>query len=786
MKKFFTFLFFISFTSVSIFAQELAFKDDFKLEENDMDALIHQYKIDQNGNKMAIIKMVNPNKGFAFDIGSIGDALVEEKKGETWVYVPQNTKRITVNHESLGVLRNYEIPLEIEAGRVYSVTLISGTINKEIKEVFNKVFLSIESNPANAEVFFNKIALPKKTPFKNELYPPGSYSVKISKSLYYDFDTFIDIKPKENLKLFIHLKPKFGFLNIKTIPEINAHIEIDEFEKQETTPTILDKLKSGNHTIKVFKEYYEPITQDFNIKENETTSLQLTLKPLFGILKIYAKPAGAAIFINNTFIGFDSIYKQVNGNQETFVEIKKTDFKTISKNIFVNNNAIVIDSFTLIKPNGELLVTTDPDDAEIFIDSIKYENRTPTQISNLPIGKHQVAIKKIGFKPIYKEVEINETSMFPLKLNLESFKDALINIACINTTAVNIYANNTFIGTTPLKNKEFKKGTYTFRFEKTGFKSIQKSIEIKETEFYLSISLEEGEYTTAIPIKSNQTTQSNNPNIPTIVEQKNVYVEPRFQAVDFISKKPGAKVYYGNEFIGKTPFVYNLKPGYYPFVVTQENFRDFNGEIFISDTSTTYFLKQTPLPRVLFFGLKYGKTQANIDLPANATTPLSPYLSYTNFNNNIKVFTPADIQTDYFSANFEVFTSIKRYISFQIEGIYTSIGANYNNKPLEIKQIRIPLTFKWYFIRRVWALTFNYSTNIIQEVTYNGKDISNLFNKENISYGVGTELNLGRSFYIGGTYNVEQKPMLLNDQNPSSETAKHYPISINAFVGLRF
>ncbi|MCX8481495.1 MAG: hypothetical protein ORN58_06220, partial [Sediminibacterium sp.] len=220
--------------------------------------------------------------------------------------------------------------------------------------------------------------------------------------------------------------------------------------------------------------------------------------------------------------------------------------------------------------------------------------------------------------------------------------------------------------------------------------------------------------------------------------------------------------------------------------VTQENFRDFNKEIFISDTATVFIFKQTPLPRVLFFGLKYGKTQSNIDIPADNAMPVSPFNTYTNFNNNPKIFTPADIQTDYFGVNFEVFTSIKRYVSFQIEGIYTSIGANYNNKPLEIKQIRIPFTFKWYFIRRVWALSFNYSLNLLQEATYNGKDISDLFNKENNSYGVGTELNLGRSFYIGGMYNVEQKPMLLIDQNPPANAPKRYPISINAFVGLRF
>ena len=62
---------------------------DFKLLENDLTANRYEtQKLDQNGERTALIKIVTPERGFAFDGGSLGIVATEEHTGEIWLYVP--------------------------------------------------------------------------------------------------------------------------------------------------------------------------------------------------------------------------------------------------------------------------------------------------------------------------------------------------------------------------------------------------------------------------------------------------------------------------------------------------------------------------------------------------------------------------------------------------------------------------------------------------------------------------------------------------------------------------
>lgn len=58
---------------------------------------------DQNGDKCALIRVQTTQKGFHFDVGSLGVQKVEDQHpGEIWVYVPQGVRHIkyfTTNSE---------------------------------------------------------------------------------------------------------------------------------------------------------------------------------------------------------------------------------------------------------------------------------------------------------------------------------------------------------------------------------------------------------------------------------------------------------------------------------------------------------------------------------------------------------------------------------------------------------------------------------------------------------------------------------------------------------------
>ena len=465
---------FLFFNVYILQAQTLAFKDDFKLEENDMDALIHHYKIDQNGNKMAIIKMVNPNKGFAFDIGSIGDALVEEKKGETWVFVPQNTKRITVNHESLGVLRNYEIPLEIEAGRVYSVTLISGTVKKEVVEA-PPDFIKINSIPEGADIFINDIPLNKKTPLTNHSIAIGEYTITLSKPLYYNYKRSVTIKPNEDNKFTFTLRPNFGSLQCIADKDLqDAVIFIDEEEKGSLNK-LITPIKTGTHTLLIKKELYADYTTKFTIADGEAKQLNIALTPTFGTILINTNPANSTLFINKEKQPINTVIKKPAGNY--FIEITNEKYYTIAKNIELTQQQQYTETITLTPKTGNIEIITTPDEAEVWLNNIKQTRTTPMVIRDVMVGDYGVEIKKNGYTTLQKNIIVKQHETAKINEILANTKTIQIQT---NPANAQIQIDGKNIGVSPI-NYEFKiDNNYNIKINKENYKQLNEIIFITE------------------------------------------------------------------------------------------------------------------------------------------------------------------------------------------------------------------------------------------------------------------------------------------------------------------
>ena len=120
MKSFFLFLSIIF--SLNIKAQEFSIKSIEQLP-TDMDARVNYARKDQNGKTCAIIKIATPLTGFSFDTGTLSVQYVVEKTGEIWVYVQPGVKKITIAHQTLGVVREWDIPIKIEEACSYALIL---------------------------------------------------------------------------------------------------------------------------------------------------------------------------------------------------------------------------------------------------------------------------------------------------------------------------------------------------------------------------------------------------------------------------------------------------------------------------------------------------------------------------------------------------------------------------------------------------------------------------------------------------------------------------------------
>ena len=77
-------------------------------------------RLDGNNDPCSVIKISSAGKGFIFDGDVIGEPII--RTGETMIYVPEGTRRITIRHPKYGVLR-YEFPERIHKQAVYELAL---------------------------------------------------------------------------------------------------------------------------------------------------------------------------------------------------------------------------------------------------------------------------------------------------------------------------------------------------------------------------------------------------------------------------------------------------------------------------------------------------------------------------------------------------------------------------------------------------------------------------------------------------------------------------------------
>ena len=132
MKKL-AILTFLLFAFTAAFAQSISVKS-FKALPMDLTASsLEGKRIDQNGQVAALIKIVTTETGFVFEGGTLGIVDTKQKVGEIWVWVPYGSRKISIMHQQLGVLRDYRYPIEIESERTYEMVLTTAKIETIVK-----------------------------------------------------------------------------------------------------------------------------------------------------------------------------------------------------------------------------------------------------------------------------------------------------------------------------------------------------------------------------------------------------------------------------------------------------------------------------------------------------------------------------------------------------------------------------------------------------------------------------------------------------------------------------
>ena len=296
MKRLYA-LFLSLLMALTLHAQSLVVQS-FQHDETDLTAITAgTIVIDQNGQKCALIKVETSQTGFSFDAGSLGVVKTEQKVGEIWVYVPEGVKRLTISHQQLGVLRDYDLGQTLKRGKTYILKLTSGEVQTVIKQARTSQYVVFEVTPKNAVVELNGELLTTVDGMATKMMRFGTYDYRVQAPDYQPEVGKIEVNnPKEKHTVKVSLKSTLSMVALTV--DNNAEIWVNGTMKGVGSWT--GPLGAGTYEIesRLASHRSMSITRDIE-PSSDTLSIHLQAPvPIYGEADINSNPPGADIFVD--------------------------------------------------------------------------------------------------------------------------------------------------------------------------------------------------------------------------------------------------------------------------------------------------------------------------------------------------------------------------------------------------------------------------------------------------------------------------------------------------------
>lgn len=312
----------------------------FRLLENDLTANTHgTSKKDGNGETAALIKIVSPEKGFRFQNGSLGIVGTEQDHvGETWLYLPRRSQKLTIMHPKFGVKRDYYFPITIDGAETYEMLLDIGTGR----------YVTITANRANADVTIDGEYV-GKAPIYNRYMNFGTHTVFARNDRWegtLEFDVLPnDDKTKGQVKniMMRDMSDHYGEVTVNVEKDAEIYFE----NRLVGTGTWKTELREGNYYVETKKADCDPARTNFTVVAQKKNEIKANAPmPHIGYLRLVTRPSDAtALYYGNRRLSVEEPNLLPVGTYQ--VDFSKKGYVTRSVDYTVARNATTTDTIIL-------------------------------------------------------------------------------------------------------------------------------------------------------------------------------------------------------------------------------------------------------------------------------------------------------------------------------------------------------------------------------------------------------------------------------------------------------
>jgi len=340
------------------------------------------------------------SKSVAWDVEEPGKMYIDSQPQGATVFLNQAERGktpVTIKNLQPG---SYQVEVSLDLYLPQSKTIEVKSLDYT-QETFQLVpnfgKLIINSDPSDAIVRIDGRQI-GKTPFVREQFSVGSYELELSKPLYYDTTLTFQMELDGEFIRTFKLKPQYGMVSIKSDPA-GAMVTVDGEEWGLTPIRRHDEVLSGEHVVRLEREYYFPEQTTVTVWDGEHSEHEFPLRSSVSWLSVITDPEGAMVTLIDSdkepqqtpvrnWVLDPGIYnlrieKDLYETYETAVSLALGDRKELKPE--------------LIRKTGHLDVATEPQGAEIFLNGRNTGKFTPSVIKDLPTGEHTLELRKEGY-----------------------------------------------------------------------------------------------------------------------------------------------------------------------------------------------------------------------------------------------------------------------------------------------------------------------------------------------------------------------------------------------------
>jgi len=426
---------------------------------------------------------------------------------------------------------------------IYSLFLLPGATVSE------NAYLSISTEPDNAEIIFNDEAI-GYTPIEEFIIKKeGENKIQIKKQGYASIDTLFTIASGESKEFDFKLtKTGTEKLSITTNPD-GAMLYLDS-KYIGTSPLENFAVDPGKFPLKIEKLGFISLDTSLTVQKGAANSLSFVLnkKQLgeTGGLKITSNPAAASVWINQEFVGstpYENTELEVGSYK---IIIRKKGFADFNSSVKITADKTATVNSKLA-PVGKLVISSDPTGAEILLDN-KSIGKTSFSSDQIAVGEYKIVVRKDGFKPYSGTIKIEHNKTLTIS---EKLTTLIGKLELLVRPFGDIYVNDQLkvSGTSSPFTIDLAGGSHKIKVVHPSLGSWTKNVDITD------------EATKKMNIDFNN------------VLKLTVVSEPSF-----------AEIFVDGQTTGKyTPYMLKLNPGSYKIELRREGYKNSAEKIYVVD-----------------------------------------------------------------------------------------------------------------------------------------------------------------------------------------------------------